>query len=562
MALTLDDIMAAPTDPEELNRHLLTRGLIAPPPPPEAPAPMIPPATVAGPLSPVKTHPEMASMTPPTVPAAHKEELGASPEIGATTMAGSPDQGGVTVKPMTPPVAPTRKESIAAGKEEFAANRPTITAAPGTSEFWQEKLTQDEYDKAHPWGSDISAHPGLLGKIGHVAGLVGQIAGSAVNPGVVEQIPGTKLNREMREQGETEELGKATAAETAQALEKTKEKHEENVESDLQIKLQNAQDKIDNEQQKTLNARELGLRKQGLKPDPANPTGPPVALTREDMSPMEQAVYDLKTAQTGAQQAKAALDKIKADPNSPQNKATFERIQIMAKNAATAADKLGLDKKKYLADYFGLDEDLQPLAGVQVTPEGKPVGPKIAGSTQKALTEFNKNYEKPANDVEKSYQMFENAYAQHKAGKDPTGAQGMLALSTHLSTTFGNVKGSRITKDMIHDHLHARNISDDMLVAVQKLTNGDPLSPQQWDAFHDLIGESRSLSWKTAVKEAKRASLPVNFLPDDLSGELNPEQETKPKTAPNAQPPRPPAPGKEWRRNKKTGEFKEFSVNP
>ena len=116
-----------------------------------------------------------------------------------------------------------------------------------------------------------------------------------------------------------------------------------------------------------------------------------------------------------------------------------------------------------------------------------------------------------------------NAYNDYKAaaakGEElPTGAESMLALSTHLSTTFGNLKGSRITKDMIEHHLGARSIPDSALVAVQRLTNGDVLSPDQWDAFHKLIGESRKLSWQTAQKEAKRANLPVDFLPPDLQG--------------------------------------------
>jgi hypothetical protein len=124
--------------------------------------------------------------------------------------------------------------------------------------------------------------------------------------------------------------------------------------------------------------------------------------------------------------------------------------------------------------------------------------------------------------VEKSYDMMDNAYKEYEAaraqGKElPTGAPSMLALSTHLSTTFGNVKGARITKDMIAHHLGARGVSDKALVAFQRLTNGDVLAPDQWDAFHQLIKESRKLSWQTAVKEADRKHIPVDFLPTDLS---------------------------------------------
>jgi hypothetical protein len=134
---------------------------------------------------------------------------------------------------------------------------------------------------------------------------------------------------------------------------------------------------------------------------------------------------------------------------------------------------------------------------------------------------FEKSYEKPAEDVEKSYTMMDGAYKEYEAAKAqgkelPTGAQSMLALSTHLSTTFGNVKGARVTKDMIQHHLGARSISDDALVAVQKLTNGDPLSASQWDAFHDLVSQSRKEQWTIASKEAKRAKVPNDFTPPDL----------------------------------------------
>jgi hypothetical protein len=122
---------------------------------------------------------------------------------------------------------------------------------------------------------------------------------------------------------------------------------------------------------------------------------------------------------------------------------------------------------------------------------------------------FNKSYVDPAMAVEKSYDMMDQAFKEYNEakaqGKDlPTGAQSMLALSTHLSTTFGNVKGSRITKDMIQEHLGARSVSDQALVAMQRLTNGDVLSPEQWKAFHDLIGQSREFQWKNVLEEGAR----------------------------------------------------------
>jgi hypothetical protein len=89
----------------------------------------------------------------------------------------------------------------------------------------------------------------------------------------------------------------------------------------------------------------------------------------------------------------------------------------------------------------------------------------------------------------------------------------MLLLSQHLGTTFGNVKGSRITKDMIQEHLGARGLTDDAVVAIQRLTNGDQLSSAQWSAFSNLIAQSRNATWSNAVSSAKNQQLPITFLP-------------------------------------------------
>ncbi len=131
---------------------------------------------------------------------------------------------------------------------------------------------------------------------------------------------------------------------------------------------------------------------------------------------------------------------------------------------------------------------------------------------------FQKDTVNKAYDVEKAFTMSQQAYSEYiaaaKQGKSlPTGAQSMLLLSQHLGTTFGNVKGSRITKDMIESHLGARGITDDAVTAVQRLVNGDQLSSGQWSAFSDLIAQSRNATWGNAISNAKNQQLPITFLP-------------------------------------------------
>lgn len=158
--------------------------------------------------------------------------------------------------------------------------------------------------------------------------------------------------------------------------------------------------------------------------------------------------------------------------------------------------------------FFQRDSKTGGTSPVSGLPNGM-VTTQAASGIRHEADVFNKSYVDPAMAVEKSYDMMDQAFKEYedakKQGKDlPTGAQSMLALSTHLSTTFGNVKGSRITKDMIEHHLGARSVSDNALVAIQKLTNGDVLSPDQWTAFHDLIGQSRQFQWQNVLEEGAR----------------------------------------------------------
>src|SRR5487761_67770 len=126
----------------------------------------------------------------------------------------------------TPLERPTPADSRAAGALEYKRGMPGITAKPFTTDYYQQEQEKADYQKAHPWGSDISAHPGPLGKIGHVLGAIGNAAGDIVVPRAMENVPGTQLNRREQEAENAQGFEKAQteqnqategAAETARA---------------------------------------------------------------------------------------------------------------------------------------------------------------------------------------------------------------------------------------------------------------------------------------------------------------------------------------------------------
>lgn len=137
-----------------------------------------------------------APAAPPPAPvasgaAAGWQPMGAPPAIAKPTTQQSIATG--AAEHATTPDA----EAVAQfgkGKAAYNAERPEITAKPGTEAYGVEKQAQMDFDKAHPLGGDVSKTPGTWGKIEHVLGRVGNIAGDVLAPGEMSLIPGTDLN--------------------------------------------------------------------------------------------------------------------------------------------------------------------------------------------------------------------------------------------------------------------------------------------------------------------------------------------------------------------------------
>jgi hypothetical protein len=191
----------------------------------------------------------------------------------------------------------------------------------------------------------------------------------------------------------------------------------------------------------------------------------------------------------------------------------LNQANLAEKKAATAKDIA--DTGRANAETNLITQQAKSLVNSQQADPFGYVSPLPQKEALKRIDSFQKDVVNKAYDVEKSYQMATQAYSEYQAagGKLPTGAQSMLLLSQHLATTFGGVKGSRVTRDMIQEHLGARGVTDDAQAAVQRLVNGDQLSPDQWKAFVSLIGQSRNATWGNALSSAKNQQIPITFLP-------------------------------------------------
>lgn len=351
----------------------------------------------------------------------------------------------------------------------------------------------------------------VLGKIGAGAARAIDTAGTIVAPGIAGAIPGSTMNRAIQTRSQTADEDRQAKLSQEEATTAKTTAEQKNLESETKAR-DNAPDKAAKD---------------------------PFALWMEQ-NPNHPVSEYFKAQQENKPTAESSLDKQYNDAIAAGDHETATRILKVKSDLARAgqAPERPPQSLMVVPGPNGTQQVINAKPGMTIAGNAEKPG-EAAAANRREVIAHDKAYVQPAENVEKSYQMMDSAYKEYLAakaqGKDlPTGAQSMLALSTHLATTFGNVKGSRVTKDMIQEHLGARGVSDSALVAFQRLTNGDVLSPDQWKAFHDLIGESRKLSWQTATKEAERKHIPVDFLPKDLQGGGGNDGDLKPPKEPDA----------------------------
>ena len=415
MAFTLEDLLALPDDVQP--EHAERAGLTVPPPAPVPVGPQ-PPA----PMAPAAPAPVTSGPQPPA-------EI--IPINGNRFFSGAEKHPRVTPQPM--PAAPTIEHDFdpnaglgsidatntytSLPKLNFKQRENLPTTSPGvpvnSSAFFDNARQRLQERDQNPYGS-AENHPGWLGKVAHGLAKAGNIALDVVDPAVAAAIPETDLGRRAQEGEFTNEARQARTGELAaqaegvkERQEDTREEHEEN-ERQHRLELERqGNEKIDalfqglqGKEKKTANDKEKWLRQFGLKTNPDDPDGSPVEIPQEELSPKEHQQMSLMQAMFHARQAKAAYDEYKANPNSPQAQAALIRARASKTAANAAAERAGIAHSRYLADIMGEDENGQPLAGVELTDDNRPVGLKVSSAPGNKVTNTTRSMAEMARTVQ------------------------------------------------------------------------------------------------------------------------------------------------------------------
>lgn len=418
---------------------------------------------------------------------------------------------------------PTKQESNAAGKREYAEGLPQITAAPGTPEYDQQQLEVLDYQKAHPWGSDVSTHPGTFGKIGHVAAAIGNVVGNVVAPKQMAAIPGTEQNERAKEAQWTARLGEAEGN-------KLKEAEATSWQPMTFTGPDGEQIQAPARFAGTLGAAGIraGTAERGQ--DIHKDTAAAAEQGRDTRFATGEQGKDTRftEGQQGENARNAASNETRttiADLNR-QFMGSFQPIlgnngEVMGfYNTKNPASQRGPEGGPVGAAAPGAaPPGAAPAAGGAPAASASPLthGTTASGARLENTTrnQFNVQYVNPANQAETQYQRATQAVDAYNSNPK-TGAAAMVLFAQHLGTTLGGIKGAAIGEGAQKTHADAIGLEDRMNRFVDNLKTGQPLSANQVHDFYDLISKTRNLQWETTAREAARRQIPIDFLPDDV----------------------------------------------
>jgi hypothetical protein len=122
--------------------------------------------------------------------------------------------------PNAPPPSVLAPVSELGGQLPASAAQPISPAPKSPMEQQigsdQQRLEKVRWEQQNPWGTPEN-HPGKLGKLAHVFSSLGNIAGDIFAPGVMANIPGTQMNRNMQEGGLAKRLNAEIGDESTNA---------------------------------------------------------------------------------------------------------------------------------------------------------------------------------------------------------------------------------------------------------------------------------------------------------------------------------------------------------
>jgi len=197
----------------------------------------------------------------------------------------------------------------------------------------------------------------------------------------------------------------------------------------------------------------------------------------------------------------------------------------------------------------GLYEPVQiPVAGGGMQPgvfdkrtgTTRPVAPERATIPKAAQKEIDENLatargfdrlEKAQGDILKGVQEHGEP-GPMGGGPYLNGPESMQFIANHIAMTFGAVKGARVGRDIIQEHVKARDLGQELEAIAQHVLSGGVITYQQAQQMAETAKINRKTAWAQAKQAAENYGQPDAVkLPSDLSGEAPTRPQGVPKEA-------------------------------
>jgi len=297
--------------------------------------------------------------------------------------------------PVTPSVPPGNAPSPSALQQEHT--RLTRPELPGNDPNAHTSLDTGRpgYDQIHnPWLRGLAT--------------VGNVVASGLFPRFGQFIPGTSAHHDLLVGENTRALGQEQAErkaedesrlQNAQAVEQeslpelhktqaelaTEKLHSAETAKDADRAIKEAD--LDRKKGESDSKISETLRVHGYTIDPDTKEVRP--LKYEEMSEDQKAVHDLKASQSELADARKAYVQAQKDNIPKAQEMALARIHTAQQNAGTAAQRLGLSRDQFEAEFFGTHNG-QALPGAPADEAGNPIGTRVASVTKPTGTERTK----------------------------------------------------------------------------------------------------------------------------------------------------------------------------
>lgn len=209
------------------------------------------------------------------------------------------------------------------------------------------------------------------------------------------------------------------------------------------------------------------------------------------------------------------------DMTAQQQRATLEKTQ-----AETAASQASAGEARART---GLTEAQTQQLQRQAADISKP--DSTGFSSPLSVPEYNKRYEKftaskqfqNLQQMNQSYQQFQDTLRDINSGKNMTGAQSVVGLFNAIGISAEPLagKGFRINSNTIEEHIGARGLNQAAYQKLLKLKAGDIITPQQLKDYADIAAQVYENAYVSEAAEAHREGLPADFLPQGGGAKLD-----------------------------------------